>query len=65
MPHMARQPGLPTWLPRYDVTMDCDLAGHTIKVSMRATWTNNYTVPLMTWSSTPMRTTSCRTRTSV
>jgi hypothetical protein len=37
--------GLPTWLPRYDVNMDVDVAGHKVGVQMRATWTNPYPTP--------------------
>ncbi len=32
----------PAWLPRYDVTMDLDVAGHTARVQMHATWTNRH-----------------------
>ena len=43
-PRPVGAPELPTWLPQYEVDMDCDLAGHSVKVAMRATWTNNHTV---------------------
>ncbi len=36
---------LPAWLPRYDVAMDVDVAGHKVAVQMRATWTNPYPTP--------------------
>ena len=35
----------PAWLPRYDVSMDLDLANHRAHVRMRATWTNPQSVP--------------------
>lgn len=35
----------PTWLPRYDVGMDLDLANHRVQVRMRTTWTNPQSVP--------------------
>src|SRR5207245_7659756 len=37
--------GIPSWLPRYDVTMDVDVAGHKVAVQMRATWTNPCATP--------------------
>ena len=37
--------GVPAWLPRYDVVMDVDVAGHKVAVQMRATWTNPYPTP--------------------
>jgi hypothetical protein len=36
---------MPAWLPRYEVDMDMDVAGHSVHVTMRATWTNPYTEP--------------------
>jgi hypothetical protein len=36
----ARAGGLPAWLPRYDVAIDLDVAGHVAHVRQRATWTN-------------------------
>ena len=36
---------VPAWLPRYDVTMDVDIAAHKVAVLMRATWTNPYPTP--------------------
>ena len=36
---------MPTWLPRYDVNMDMNLAEHVVHVTMRATWTNPHTEP--------------------
>jgi len=35
----------PSWLPRYEVNMDLDLAGHSVRVLMRATWTNPQPLP--------------------
>src|SRR5262245_54373959 len=34
---------IPPGLPRYDVTMDLDVAGHRANVRMVATWTNRHT----------------------
>jgi hypothetical protein len=31
---------VPPWLPRYDLTLDCDLEHHVIRGQMKATWTN-------------------------
>jgi hypothetical protein len=40
-PPRAIQPaGPPAWLPRYDVDMKLDLAGHMVYVHQRVTWTN-------------------------
>jgi hypothetical protein len=36
----VRAGGLPAWLPRYDVAIDLDVAGHVAHVRQRATWTN-------------------------
>ena len=36
----AARAGVPAWLPRYDVDMDVDVAGHQVPVRMRATWTS-------------------------
>jgi hypothetical protein len=41
----GRAADLPPWLPRYDVHMDLDLAGHQARVRMRATWTNRHRRP--------------------
>src|SRR5437879_991582 len=41
----ARAGGLPAWLPRYDVQIDLDVAGHQAKVHMKATWTNPTQTP--------------------
>jgi hypothetical protein len=38
-----RAADMPAWLPRYDVEMDMDLSGHSVRVRMRATWTNPHT----------------------
>ncbi|HTU91773.1 MAG TPA: M1 family metallopeptidase [Gemmataceae bacterium] len=35
----------PAWLPRYEVGMDLDLAAHSVRVAMRATWTNPQPLP--------------------
>jgi hypothetical protein len=35
----------PDWLPRYDVTMQMDLARHHVLVHMRTTWTNRHSCP--------------------
>jgi hypothetical protein len=35
----------PSWLPRYEVNMDLDLAGHCVRVVMHATWTNPQPLP--------------------
>ncbi len=35
----------PAWLPRYEVNMDLDLAGHSGRVVLRATWTNPQPLP--------------------
>src|SRR5262249_13070433 len=37
--------GPPAWLPRYDVCIDLDVAGHRAGVRMRATWTNPHPAP--------------------
>ena len=41
----AARAGVPTWLPRYDVVMNVDVAGHCVAVQMRATWTNPHLTP--------------------
>ena len=41
----AARAGVPAWLPRYDVVMDVDVAGHKVPVQMRATWTNPHAMP--------------------
>ena len=41
----AARAGVPAWLPRYDVNMDVDVAGHNVPVQMRATWTNPHPTP--------------------
>jgi hypothetical protein len=35
----------PPWLPRYDVLVDLDVAGHTARVRLWATWTNPHPAP--------------------
>ncbi|MHB1422888.1 MAG: M1 family metallopeptidase [Gemmataceae bacterium] len=35
----------PAWLPHYEVNMDLELAGHYVRVVMRATWTNPQPLP--------------------
>jgi hypothetical protein len=35
----------PPWLPRYEVTLDLDVASHVARVRMVATWTNPQQVP--------------------
>jgi hypothetical protein len=35
----------PSWLPRYEVQMELDLAGHVVRGIMRATWTNPQPLP--------------------
>ncbi len=41
----AAPAAVPAWLPRYDVVMDVDVAGHKVAVQMRATWTNPCPTP--------------------
>ncbi len=41
----AAPAAVPAWLPRYDVVMDVDVAGHKVAVQMRATWTNPCSTP--------------------
>ena len=41
----AARAGVPVWLPRYDVNMEVDVAGHNVPVQMRATWTNPHPTP--------------------
>lgn len=35
----------PAWLPRYEVNMDLDLAARSVRVVLRATWTNPQPLP--------------------
>ncbi len=44
-PACASAAGPPAWLPKYDLTMDLDIAGHSAHVQMRATWTNRHKTP--------------------
>jgi hypothetical protein len=37
--------GPPTWLPRYDLDMHLDVAGHTVKVHQTVTWINRHPQP--------------------
>jgi hypothetical protein len=37
--------GVPSWLPRYDLTIDLDVSGHRANVQMHATWTNRHQTP--------------------
>src|SRR5262245_62025042 len=38
-------PAMPTWLPRYDVDIRLDVAGHTAVVRQRVTWLNRHPLP--------------------
>ena len=35
----------PVWLPRYEMNLDLDVAGHAVRVVLRATWTNPQPLP--------------------
>src|SRR5262249_27682669 len=37
--------GPPAWLPRYDIDMNVDVAGHVVRVHQRVTWTNTANRP--------------------
>jgi hypothetical protein len=39
-PRVVAEEGPPAWLPRYDLTMHVDVAGHMVRVHQRVTWTN-------------------------
>ena len=39
-PRPAVEEGPPAWLPRYDIEMKVDVAGHVVLVRQRVTWTN-------------------------
>jgi hypothetical protein len=39
-PRLVEPAGPPAWLPRYDVAMRLDIAGHMVRVHQRVTWTN-------------------------
>jgi hypothetical protein len=41
----VRAAGVPSWLPRYDVHMELDVANATVAVKMLATWTNHAKTP--------------------
>jgi hypothetical protein len=36
---------MPAWLPRYDLDIDLDVAGHQARVRLLATWTNPHAAP--------------------
>jgi hypothetical protein len=42
--HAEDQPW-PPWLPRYEINMDVDVAGHCVRVVQRATWINPQPLP--------------------
>src|SRR5262245_9462525 len=37
--------GVPAWLPRYDLDIQLDVAGHSAQVRERVTWTNRHDTP--------------------
>lgn len=45
VPRPVEAAGPPAWLPRYDVAMRIDVAGHVVHVHQRATWTNRHRRP--------------------
>ncbi|MCE9532942.1 MAG: BamA/TamA family outer membrane protein [Planctomycetes bacterium] len=38
----ARSADAPTWLPKYDVAINLDVAGHMVRVSQNVTWINRH-----------------------
>jgi hypothetical protein len=44
-PRPEEPAGPPAWLPRYQLAMTIDIAGHEVRVHQRVTWTNHHTRP--------------------
>jgi hypothetical protein len=46
-PRAVPSEGPPAWLPRYDIGMQVDVAGHVVRVHQRITWTNTCKRPAL------------------